>query len=413
MGHDIKIRTRKDGKVARMQVEFYAIEPGSLVAERQRFTVPASITSKSGAVRWAEQARRDVEAGRPPPQTRKGKRAAAERKAKAPATSGLTVAEWCATWEASERALRVRETTLDTRRKALTLACTGTLRGGATVGSRPVAELGEAEVAAVRVAFAHLMASTANVYLGVVRQCMEAARVLGHRTTPLASLRVKSTEPVAERPHVEEEDGERFIEAAAQLGPRQLAALLLGLDAGLRSGEMVGLRVEDIDGEDLHVRRSIAMVKGQRTVFAPKSGKARILPMSPRLARVFDELAGASEDGWLLHQDDGTPAVRRQIETWLAQVVRRVGAEHVSPHGLRHGFASQVLRAGVDPKTVMALMGHASLATLEKYTHTTDRARRGAVSRLQAHRESVTNLTRVENTPVRATRKSDATSRDD
>lgn len=88
--------------------------------------------------------------------------------------------------------------------------------------------------------------------------------------------------------------------------------------------------------------------------------------------------------------------MRRQIETWLRHVVRKAGARPISPHALRHGFASQLLRAGVDPETVRRLMGHATLTTTAKYSHSTDASRRGAVTRLLAHRGAGTDLTRAE-----------------
>ncbi|HEY8375620.1 MAG TPA: tyrosine-type recombinase/integrase, partial [Nannocystis sp.] len=154
-------------------------------------------------------------------------------------------------------------------------------------------------------------------------------------------------------------------------------------------------------GQDLHVRRSIAVVRGERRIYAPKSGRARTLPLSPRLAAVLRELAADSPDGWLFHQRCGRPAVRRQVETWLRDVVRKAGTRPISPHALRHGFASQLLRARVDPETVKCLMGHASLKTLEIYTHSTNASRRGAIASLLTHRGVGTDLTRAEGASAR------------
>lgn len=61
----IKVRRRTDGLVERWQVDFPVLLPGALRTTRKRYTAPANVTSKSGAVRWAEAARREIEAGRP------------------------------------------------------------------------------------------------------------------------------------------------------------------------------------------------------------------------------------------------------------------------------------------------------------------------------------------------------------
>lgn len=81
MRQAIRIVERRDGDEITLQARIYALAPGATRATLHRVAVPPGVRSKSGAQRWAEQVRRDIEAGKPPPQTREG-RACCEAKAR-------------------------------------------------------------------------------------------------------------------------------------------------------------------------------------------------------------------------------------------------------------------------------------------------------------------------------------------
>lgn len=400
----VKIRERRDGKVVRMQAEIYAIKPGALKAERTRINVPRSITSKSAAVRWAEAVRRDIEAGKPPPQTREARvkvaavTAAREAAEQAAALAATTVAAWVELWEADERARRVRETTLRTRRNALAYLV-------GAFPDRPVASISEIDFARLRRDMSDLKSSTANLYLGTIVQCLNAAHAMKLREVALGPQTVRRTEVESEPEHYAEDEAAQLVAAAAELGPRYLAAMLLGLDAGLRAGEIAGLRREDIAGRDLKIRRSIAVVGGQRTIHPPKNGKERTVPISAPLAAAL--AAVEDHDGWLICAADGNPTTVKGVVWIFYAVQRQAGLSSKGPHKARHTFASHALRAGTDIKTLSKLLGHASIKQTERYTHTSDQAQRQAIDDLTAHRTrtaGVTDLARARSARKRAGR---------
>ncbi|PCC72532.1 Site-specific recombinase XerD [Nannocystis exedens] len=402
----VNVIERTDARTPRLQVVIWAVPPGKLKAERYRYNAPRSITSKSAAQRWGEQVRREIEAGRPPPQSREGRKKATAEKVEQEAAAeqqrlaAMTVAEWCEEWEANERARRVRESSLIRRRQALRYLCQTKQAGaageqGKVLGDKPVAQLSELDLSRVQREMESLHSSTTNTYLTIVRACLNAAHRLGLRPALVGPLRVLRTEPPTERVSLAEDDAERLIAGAEAVGPRHLAVVLAGLDAGLRASEIAGLQVGDIDGDDLHVRRSIAIIRGERVVHPTKSGEPRTLPMSERLAAALRELATSSADGWLLHDRLDRPATRWTVETLLDSAARRAKLSPFGPHRLRHSFATHALRAGIDLETLRRLLGHADIKTTAEYLHSDPSTERAAISRLGAHRRGTARDTAV------------------
>ena len=166
------------------------------------------------------------------------------------------------------------------------------------------------------------------------------------------------------------EDVERLLEAAsvgdtpASLRDRALLEVLYG--TGARISEAVGLDVDDVEGDDGVVR-----LRG-------KGGKERIVPLG--------SYAAAALDAWLVRgrptfaaRGVGTPALflnarGGRLSRQSAWSVLRTCAErahvpgHLSPHTLRHSFATHLLEGGADVRVVQELLGHASVTTTQIYT---------------------------------------------
>ncbi|WP_418764107.1 tyrosine recombinase XerC [Mailhella sp.] len=146
---------------------------------------------------------------------------------------------------------------------------------------------------------------------------------------------------------------------------RDLALLELLYGSGLRISEALGLDVGDIRPASMHVR-----VMG-------KGGKERLVPLSDTCAAALTR--------WLAVRDNVPPARgeraaflgkrgkrldRRQAARILEERAKEAGIpQHVSPHDLRHSFATHLLEGGADLRAVQELLGHSRISTTQRYTH--------------------------------------------
>jgi len=173
-------------------------------------------------------------------------------------------------------------------------------------------------------------------------------------------------------------DAERAIAEAGShdvewLGARDAALLTLLYGAGLRISEALGLKRGDVPlGETLTV-----LGKGR---------KERNVPVLPLVAAALSEYAakipftGAPSSALFLSRR-GRPMSAREAQSLMQNLRGRLGlTERATPHALRHSFATHLLGAGGDLRTIQELLGHASLSTTQRYTDV-DAARLTAVYR--------------------------------
>ncbi len=176
-------------------------------------------------------------------------------------------------------------------------------------------------------------------------------------------------------------DVERLLESAAGLRDRALLELLYA--AGLRIGEAVGLDREDLSTDGGFVR---VVGKGDRERLVPVGevaldwlGRWMTEARPALLARGH---VAPPRGGPLFVGDRGRRLARQQA--WAA--VKRAAAsaglgERVSPHTLRHSFATHLLEGGADLRIVQELLGHASISTTQLYTHLTGERIRAVYAR--------------------------------
>lgn len=144
-----------------------------------------------------------------------------------------------------------------------------------------------------------------------------------------------------------------------------LAELLYG--SGLRISEALGLDVLDVDPASGAVR---VMGKGSKERLAPLSDTSREALLA--WLGVRDDLLAEPTQPALFVGARGGRLDRRQATRIMEDLCRRAGlAQVISPHGLRHSFATHLLEAGADLRSVQELLGHARLATTQRYTHLT------------------------------------------
>jgi site-specific recombinase XerD len=154
---------------------------------------------------------------------------------------------------------------------------------------------------------------------------------------------------------------------------RDVAILETIYSCGLRISELCGLRVEDIDWTGQVVR-----VRG-------KGKKERMVPIgAPALTaiRTYWDQIEETPDGrtpvFLAHDRKAAPIYPRLIQLRLKRYLERAKLDpHLTPHKLRHSYATHLLDAGADLRSVQELLGHAHLVTTQVYTHlTTERLKK-------------------------------------
>ncbi|MCH7920121.1 MAG: site-specific integrase [Planctomycetes bacterium] len=156
------------------------------------------------------------------------------------------------------------------------------------------------------------------------------------------------------------DDGHRLIAAIRKPGYQLCCACMLAL--GLRIGDVLALTVQSIDGTQRIVR-----VIG-------KGNKERILPLPETLYIALRRFwATHRHPHWLFPNRNGTaPLCEKSLRCAFNKARDSLGInKRMTPHSLRHGFATHLLEDGVDIRVVQMLLGHASLSSTEIYTHLT------------------------------------------
>ena len=216
-------------------------------------------------------------------------------------------------------------------------------------------------------------ATAARVFTGWLHKTGKASRDAG---ATLGSPKALRTLPSVLRV----DEASDLIRSAAALaddgspmGLRDVAMLELLYATGIRVGELVGLDIDDVDRD-----RNVVRVLG-------KGRKERTVPFGHPAARALDRwlaegrpaLRAEGADGALFLGARGRRIDQRAVRTLVHRRIADIpGAPDIGPHGLRHSAATHLLEGGADLRSVQELMGHASLATTQLYTHvTTDRLR--------------------------------------
>ncbi len=173
-----------------------------------------------------------------------------------------------------------------------------------------------------------------------------------------------------------------LFEAAS--GDRLEVLYIVAVTAGLRRGELQGLKWEDLDlnAGTLQVRRTLSEPKGGYVFEAPKSGKGRNIRLTQRAVAALREHrkrqleermqhAGLWQDhGLVFTSGIGTPLLGGNLNRAFKATLQRAGLPEIRFHDLRHTCATLLLRQGVNPKFVQELLGHADISlTLNVYSH--------------------------------------------
>jgi integrase/recombinase XerC len=181
-------------------------------------------------------------------------------------------------------------------------------------------------------------------------------------TAPRRAMRLPEFLPVDEMV-----DLLRSLPAEGEAGKRDAAILELLYSSGLRVSELVSLRTMDVSLEEGTVR-----VRG-------KGRKVRVVPAGEKALKALSEYLterrgagkGGGEEDWqgsLFRNLRGGALSARSVARILDRALTRAGiGRHLSPHGIRHSFATHLLESGADLRAIQEMLGHTSLSTTQRY----------------------------------------------
>jgi integrase/recombinase XerC len=195
----------------------------------------------------------------------------------------------------------------------------------------------------------------------------------------------KVTQPVPV--FLTEETAQQLIAAANR--PWQKALVVLLLSTGIRRTEAATITLDDLDLEQRQV-----LIRG-------KGGKERVVPLAEQAVEALQEYLKHRVETTSRHlfvSANGGHAIQgRIVNRILNRIIRRAGLEGqgITPHKLRHTFATHLIRNGADVRTVQELLGHADIQTTARYLHSDTRTKQAAVGRLNG----LLGADRAEGTP--------------
>lgn len=183
-----------------------------------------------------------------------------------------------------------------------------------------------------------------------------------------------TTEPVSSKVDVDKvptpEQVRAMLLAAKNLQRKNAYAVVLTLaGTGLRAGELCGLQVGDVEflKGRVHVRRQL----NEQGEVAPLKTltSRRVIPLPGDVALALSPLCAGDADAPVFMRPDGLPMTRRDVASIFYSIQRSTGLAF-SAHSLRHYYASGLIAAGVDVRSVQGALGHASASvTLDTYSH--------------------------------------------
>ena len=322
---------------------------------------------------------------------------------------GLTLNQWYEFWLNEYKCTTVKQGTVDSYR------CMYEYYIRDTLGDKMLAEIRSDELQRFfndmnRSGYSKSTLSLTSVVIGsMFRQAVKNDLI--SRNPVDACILPRGRRKVTERQALSERQQERLLEAAH--GNPAEGILRLALGTGMRIGEITGLQWSDINWKknELYVRTTLKQHREKRNFYLdlPKTGSsARTIPLLPEMVRVLKEeqnkrKADKKESGvmWrplpgmeqlVFLQKDGTPVSGQLVRQQLGRLVDEMNGNyssavkrkienkadramtepmpHLTPHVLRHTFATRAIERGIPPKVVQELLGHSSITmTLDLYTH--------------------------------------------
>jgi integrase len=215
---------------------------------------------------------------------------------------------------------------------------------------------------------------------------------------------VKLPQPTREEMHpLTPEQAKVLLQTAHETGDRLEALYVLAIHTGLRQGELLGLKWDDVDLKDgsLQVRRTLTITKSGPVFTAPKTTSSRrsvkltsnaTEALKSHLKRQLAEIdrvgslwSPGDADGLIFASETGEPLDRRAVtKQKFKPLLKRAGLPEIRFHDLRHTCATLLLTRNVNPKIVSEMLGHSTIAiTLDTYSHVLPNMRNQAAAAME------------------------------
>ncbi len=172
------------------------------------------------------------------------------------------------------------------------------------------------------------------------------------------------------------EQVDRLLEqpdVSQETGLRDRALLEVMYATGLRVSEVINLKLPDIEWESGYLT---CYGKGSKQRRVPLGRSA--LKFLTRYMPVRQRLLGDVSSHYLFVEKGGRPLTRQKVWKLVKEYGREAGISYVTPHTLRHSFATVLLEHGADLRSVQLMLGHSDISTTQIYTHLTDERLRQA-----------------------------------
>ena len=230
------------------------------------------------------------------------------------------------------------------------------------LGDKPLASVTQGGVRSYLVSMDGCSPVTINIHFRTLRAFFNFLVKNNYiEKSPMNGLKTPKVPELYPRILTEEEVS--LLLKAARPNQRDFAIVMLMIDTGIRASELVGVNLDDVD-----LARKCARIygKGQKERYVYYSK-----PVAKALARWLAVRKPVEHEDCFFLNCRGEPLTRSGVLQLVRRVGKRAGLENktVSPHVLRHCFASYFAREGGDPHSLQRLLGHSSTRMAERYVH--------------------------------------------
>lgn len=273
------------------------------------------------------------------------------------------------------------------------------------LGTTRLDEIRSADVLMLKARLQYMKKGSINNHLATLNSVLKAAVEAGEIQRVPCEISLHSVSDSHSYEFYSFEEYDRLISAAGAVGQAELAAILLGGDAGLRVGEVAALKWSDLVLDPTHASVTIGRTAWRGVELTPKNGKDRRVPLTARLhaalrehlrstrAQRLHESAASDPialdaframDRFVFCHPNGRRHSTWTIRRWMSKAQHAAGTQATGRfHILRHTFCSHLAARGVPLIDIKDLAGHSSIKTTEKYLHNLPGSKERGIAQLE------------------------------